>query len=135
MQSNCLANNNHIVISFKYSVKDKRYTIESKVQNRQKCNEDIEKLFERLKDISRTTWRELQNKPKEVGYEMIPISRFNINMDSIKDELRLSEDSKIIVFRFGKGQKYRLLGVTCKDCSSILYIIGYDWNYSAYNHG
>ena len=66
---------------------------------------------------------------------MIPIHRFNINMDSIKKELRLADDSKIIVFRFGKSQKYRILGVQCKDCASILYIIGYDWDFSAYDHG
>lgn len=132
--SNCVANDNNIVISFKYSVKGKKYTIESKVQNRQKCNEDIEKLFERLKEISNTTWKELRNKPREVGYEMIPIHRFNVNMNNIKKELNLSDDSKIIVFRFGRGQKYRMLGVRCEDCSSILYIIGYDWDYSAYDH-
>lgn len=80
------------------------------------------------------TWKELQNRPKETGYEMIPISEFKINFDKLKKELKLSEDSKIIVFRFN-NQKCRLLGVRSHQCSSILYIIGNDWDYSAYNHG
>jgi hypothetical protein len=48
--------------------------------------------------------------------------------------LSLSEDSKIIVFRFN-NQKSRILGVRSQECNSILYIIGYDWDFSAYNHG
>lgn len=134
IEKKCIANDNHIVISFKHSVKDKRYTIERKVKNKEKCNDDIKILFEKLNEISNTTWRELGNKPKDVGYEMIPINSFNVNMENIKKELKLSDDSKIIVLRFGKGQKYRILGVRCKACSSILYIIGYDWDFSAYNH-
>lgn len=134
MREKCLANDNHIVISFKYSVKDKKHTIENKVTNKQKCNDDIKMLFKKLEEISKITWEKLQNQPRQVGYEMIPISRFDINMDNIKKELDLSDDSKIIVFRFGKGQRYRILGATCKECSSILYIIGYDWDYSAYDH-
>lgn len=134
MKEQCLANDNHIVISFKYSVKDKKHTIENKVKNNQKCNDDMQMLFKKLEEISKTTWKQLKNEPKGIGYEMIPISRFNINMENIKRELMLSDDSKIIVFRFGKGQRYRILGTTCKDCSSILYIIGYDWDYSAYDH-
>lgn len=76
----------------------------------------------------------MQNRPRETGYEMIPISDFFINLDNIKEDLSLSDDSKIIVFRFN-NQKNRILGVRSQECSSILYIIGYDWNYSAYDHG
>lgn len=41
--------------------------------------------------------------------------------------------SKIIVFRFNE-QNSRLLGVKSSKCKSILYIIGYDWDYSSYKH-
>lgn len=135
MPEKCVANDNHIVISFKYSLKDKRYTIDAKLGGKSKCNKDLQMLFEKLVTISHTSWQELKSRPREVGYEMIPVSEFHINMGNIKKELELSEDSKIIVFRFGTSQKYRLFGVRCKGCSSILYIIGYDWDYSAYNHG
>lgn len=131
---NCIANNNHIILSFKYSINNKNYTIEKQTNSREKCNKVIQKLFDRLEEISKLTWKELQNRPKETGYEMIPISEFNINLANIKKCLNLSDDSKIIVFRFN-NQKCRILGVRSAECSSILYIIGYDWDYSAYNHG
>ena len=131
---NCIANSNHIILSFKYSIKNKNYTIEKITKEKGKCNKIVQKLYEKLEEISKLTWRELQNRPKETGYEMIPISEFYINLDSIKEELKLSDDSKIIVFRFN-NQDNRLLGVRSQECSSILYIIGYDWDYTAYNHG
>lgn len=134
MNNNCTANGNHIVLSFKYSIKSKKYTTEKITKSKEKCNKSIQNLFERLEEISNLTWLDLQNKPKETGYEMIPISNFNISFDNIKRPLSLSEDSKIIVFRFN-NQKSRILGVRSQECNSILYIIGYDWDFSAYNHG
>lgn len=131
---NCIANNNHIVLSFKYSVKNKNYTIEKQTSEKNKCNKMMQKLFEKLEEISKLTWKELQNKPRETGYEMIPISEFNVNLNDIKENLKLSDDSKIIVFRFN-NQKCRILGIPSTECNSILYIIGYDWDFSAYNHG
>lgn len=133
MNDKCLANNKNIIVSFKYSVANKKYQILKITKAKEKCNKIINELFEKLEEISNLTWKDLQNRPKETGYEMIPISEFNVNLDNIKKELYLSEDSKIIVFRFN-NQKCRLLGVRSQECSSILYIIGYDWNYSAYNH-
>jgi hypothetical protein len=134
MNDNCIANNSHIILSFKYSVKNKNYTIDKQTKAKEKCNKIIQRLFEKLEEISQITWKELQNRPKETGYETIPISEFNFNFDNLKEKLKLSDDSKIIVFRFN-NQKCRLLGVRSQECSSILYIIGYDWDYSAYNHG
>lgn len=134
MNNNCIANNNHIILSFKYSVKNKKYTIEKITKSKGKCNKTIQNFFGKLEEISNLTWTELQNRPKETGYEMIPISDFYINLDNIKEDLKLSDDSKIIVFRFN-SQENRLLGVRSQECRSILYIIGYDWDYSAYNHG
>lgn len=132
--NDCIANNNHIILSFKYSVKNKDYKIEKITKAKEKTNKTVQKLFEKLEEISNLTWTELQNRPKETGYEMIPISEFRINLENIKKDLNLSDDSKIIVFRFN-NQKCRLLGVRSQECSSILYIIGYDWDFSAYNHG
>ena len=64
--NNCIANNNHIILSFKYSVKSKDYTINKITKARDKCNKIIQKLFERLEEISGLTWIELQNRPKEI---------------------------------------------------------------------
>ena len=130
----CMANNNHIALSFKYSVKNKKYKIEKVTGAKDKCNKTIKNLFEKLEEISKLTLKELQNRPKETGYETIPISQFKVNLENIKEELKLAGDSKIISIRFD-NQNARILAVQSQECSSMLYIIGYDWDYSAYNHG
>lgn len=132
--SNCLKNEN-IIISFKYSVSTKHYTIEQITKKtKEKCNNKIQCLFEKFEELSNTKLIDFQNKPKTVGYEMLPLNQFNLNIDSkTMNELKLTNDSKIIVFRFGK-QKYRLFMVQSRMCPSLLYVIGYDWDFSAYNH-
>ena len=47
---------------------------------------------------------------------------------------QFSSDEKVIVFRFGINSGYRLLGIKGND-SNILYVIGYDFDFSAYDHG
>ena len=85
--NDCIANNNHIILSFKYSVKNKDYKIEKITKAKEKTNKTVQKLFEKLEEISNLTWTELQNRPKETGYEMIPISEFRINLENIKKDL------------------------------------------------
>lgn len=129
----CFANNESIILSFKYSIKDKKHSIEHIFKTKDNNKKTIQNLFEKFEELSNLTWKELQNRPKQSGYETIPISEFKINLDNIKKDLELADDSKIIVFRFN-NQKSRLLGVKSAKCKSILYIIGYDWDYSAYKH-
>lgn len=129
----CLANNESIILSFKYSIKDKKHSIEHIFKTKNNNKKVIQSLFAKFEELSNLTWKELQNRPKKSGYETIPISQFKINLDSIKRDLELADDSKIIVFRFNE-QNSRLLGVKSSKCKSILYIIGYDWDYSAYRH-
>ena len=129
----CLANTESIILSFKYSIKDKKHSIEHIFKTKDNNKKTIQNLFEKFEELSNLTWKELQNRPKQSGYETIPISEFKINLDNIKKDLELADDSKIIVFRFN-NQKSRLFGVKSSQCKSILYIIGYDWDFSAYNH-
>ena len=129
----CFANNESIILSFKYSIKDKKHSIEHIFKTKDNNKKTIQNLFEKFEELSNLTWKELQNRPKQSGYETIPISEFKINLDNIKKDLELADDSKIIVFRFN-NQKSRLLGVKSAQCKSILFIIGYDWDYSAYKH-
>jgi DNA-directed RNA polymerase beta' subunit len=126
---------NNIILSFKYSVKTKDYTIEKITKkSKEKCNDIIYELYEKFKELSNMNLLDFQNKPKSTGYEMLPLYELNVSIDEeMKRELELANDSKIIVFRFYK-QKCRLLLVQSKKCPSLLYVIGYDWNYSAYKH-
>ena len=126
---------NNIILSFKYSVKTKDYTIEKITRkSKEKCNDIIYELQEKFRELSNMRLLDFQNKPKSTGYEMLPLYELNISIDEeMKRELDLANDSKIIVFRFYK-QKCRLLLVHSKKCPSLLYVIGYDWDYSAYKH-
>lgn len=64
---------------------------------------------------------------------MLPLYELNVAIDGrIRKELNLANDSEIIIFRFNK-QKCRILLVQSKKSPSLLYVIGYDWNYSALN--
>lgn len=127
--------NSNIILSFKYSVKSKEYTIEKITKKtKEKCNDIMYELYEKFKELSNMRLIEFQNRPKSIGYEMIPLYEFNMVVDeNTKRELDLTNDSKIIVFRFNK-QKCRLLLIQSRKCPSLLYVIGYDWNYSAYKH-
>ena len=126
---------NNIILSFKFSVKTKDYTIEKITKkSKEKCNDIIYELHEKFRELSNMRLLDFQNKPKSTGYEMLPLYELNVVIDEqIKRELDLANDSKIIVFRFNK-QKCRLLLVQSKKCPALLYVIGYDWNYSAYKH-
>ena len=125
---------NKIMFSFEYSV-NSNYSIDFITKkSKSKCNDIIFELFKKLENISSMRFIDFQNMPKESGYEMIPIYELNFNIKAdMMYNLGLSNDSKIIVFRFNKN-KCRLL--LCKSicCSNLLYVIGYDWNFSAYKH-
>lgn len=125
----------NIILSFKYSVNSKEYTIEKITKKtKEKSNAIMYELYEKFKELSNVKLVDFQNKPKSVGYEMLPVCELNVVIDErTKKELELTNDSKIIVFRFNK-QKCRMLLVQSKKCPSLLYVIGYDWNFSAYKH-
>ena len=127
--------NDDIILSFKYSVKTKDYTIEKITKkSKEKCNDIMYELYEKFRELTSMKLVDFQNKPKTTGYEMLPLYEFNVAIDEeLKEELELENNNKIIVFRFNK-QKCRLLMVQSKKCPSLLYVIGYDWNYSAYKH-
>ena len=60
-----------------------------------------------------------------------------LSMDDLRfaaNGYQFSNDQKVIVFRFGGNSSYRLLGVKGNE-SNVLYVIGYDFDFSAYNHG
>ena len=86
--------------------------------------------IEKLEDLSNITWKELQNRPKATGYETIRAGE----MKKIYSKINIiSDDTKLIVFRFNKGI-YRLIGLKSVE-SNIFNILAIDWDFSLYNHG
>ena len=57
---NCIAINEHIIISFKYSIKDKNHTLQYIQKTRGNHSKTIVNLFSKFEELSRTTWKELR---------------------------------------------------------------------------
>lgn len=59
----------NIILSFKYSVNSKDYTIEKITKKtKEKCNNIMYELYEKFKELSNVRLVDFQNKPKSVGY-------------------------------------------------------------------
>lgn len=121
----------HIAFSYEMLTTDDDFTFKHFANIREQINAR-EALDVFLKEVSSNTWIDLQqrNKRQRGGFEIISSS---IVKDSVCRSQLLPKESDIIVFRFG-GDKYRLLGYKRAKCH-ILYILGYDFDFSAYNHG
>jgi len=113
--------------SFQYLTTNKDYNFE-KLDKRQKL-EWKSALVERMIEISQKSWQSWLNMDKKQGFETIPANRIHFNPNGYE----LSDDEKIIIFRFN-SQKGRILGIKGNGCS-VYYVIGFDTDYSAYDHG
>lgn len=93
-----------------------------------------ELLHKRFVELSSKTWTYWMQQPKKTGLETINYGSLNFKAP---EEASLSSDTTIYVFRFdtavGEG-KGRIIGYKKSPCS-VLHIIGYDLDFSAYNHG
>lgn len=125
----------HIVFSFRYWTTNSKYNFEhfkKAVRDREKAYNG---LHDKLYELSRMTKLELIEKPKERGAEYLPYSRFYPSFSTILDKTGIvSPDSKLVIIRIC-NQDYRLI---CKDGiqdSKVLYLIGIDFDYTAYDHG
>lgn len=94
----------------------------------------------RLEDISRENWLYWSHQGKENGIEAIDYSRMRFQAsitDEHKRQLGFTKDTKVMVFRFDTFQgngRGRIMGFKSTPCSAF-YIIGFDFDFSAYNHG
>lgn len=122
--SNCSVNP---MFSFQYLTTNKKYNLE-KLDKNQKAT-FLADLSARLIEISQKPWIYWNNLPKDKGMETIPFKDINFSPNG----LELSKDEKIIVFRFS-SQNARILGVKSSSCA-VYNIIGFDTDFSAYNHG
>lgn len=117
----------HPVFCFKSITLNKNYNFEYFKKNNSERNKAAFFLIDKLQELSEKSWEELLSLPKEIGYETLPISRMNYNFN-------LGKDEKIISIRFGNGDAYRILGVKRDKCP-IFDVLGFDFDFSSYNHG
>jgi uncharacterized protein YuzE len=86
-------------------------------------------LINKLIEISSNTWLDISGQGKKMGFETIPQSEINFSPENYT----MSKDSKYFIFQFN-NHNMRIIGIK-KDSCPIYYIIGFDFNFSAYNHG
>ena len=86
-------------------------------------------LDELLEYLSHRSWLQIMQTPKTGmgGYETLDYSSLRF----APIDFSISNDEKVSVIRFGKGDAFRIIG---KWKEPIFFIFGYDFNYSAYNH-
>ena len=84
----------NIILSFKYSVNSKEYTIEKVTKKtKEKCNDIMYELYEKFKELSNLKLVDFQNKPKTVGYEMLPLYELNVAIDESSTVVKAARDA------------------------------------------
>lgn len=117
------------VFCFKYLTTNNKYNIKyfNKFRDREKA---YSALFYTIHELQKQSWEDIYNKNRKHGLETIPsnIVKFSPN------GLKLTPDTKLISIRFNRD-KYRLIGIKSEKNKDVLHVIGFDFNYSAYDHG
>ena len=122
-----------IAVSFRYLTDAKRYSFsyfKNQWRDELSARQELDKAISAL---NANNWLQLGklNKLQLGGFERLPYGA--IEKSVFKRAEEVTPDLDIYSFRFSSG-KYRLLGVTLSN-SSVFYILGFDFDYSAYNHG
>ena len=121
----------HISFSFDSIVDNKKFNFDFFKNDCRKEVDARKELLILLQTISNTIYLELANRSKTQlgGFETLEKGGLDIPIHSVA----MTDDTKILCFRFSK-QRYRMLGYL-DGKYKILHIIGFDFNFTAYNHG
>lgn len=125
-----------IFFSFQYITSDDRYNINFlKSRGSGKEKEIYYSLISSLEKFSQSTWKDLQLKRKTAGgYETITYGEMKSSIGNrLPKDKKISDDTKLIVFRFGND--YRIVGYKSNRCKAAMHILGFDFDYSLYDHG
>ena len=117
--------------SFEILTKNKTYNLEYFLDSNDK-REATCRILLRLKELCEKSWEHWHGLGKKAGLETIPAERLNFE----PSEKQLSSGDKVIVFRLKSyaNKDARIIGMRRDGCP-IFYIIGFDFDFSAYNHG
>lgn len=122
----------HMAFSLAWMTSNARYDF--KALQKMKGNDAVplESLFEFLENLSKQPWSWTKHRNRfNGGYEELPISEMNpVILDNVPDAIRSGLET-LMVFRFNKS-KDRLVAI---KRGSILYLLGFDLNFTLYNHG
>lgn len=98
-------------------------------------NKALKSYFALIEVISKSTWVELQKRRKNTigGFEILQYSCFNKKIAN-EYNIEMPNDIKLHVFRFGNGDKYRMVGYKSHNCSRTFHVLGFDLDFSLYDH-
>lgn len=92
-------------------------------------------LIERMRQLGQISIDEARARGKEAGSEHIPYKSLSKPMQGICDSIEIiSKDSDLTVFRFQQNN-FRILCKADMNHANLMYIIAFDFDYSAYDHG
>lgn len=122
-------------ISFRYMTRNKDYSLDA-LDKMHGTNRETTLLclHNKLQEISSNPWTYWSQLRKKSGLESIQYDRLRFKAN---EEAPLTSDATVYVFRFdthlGTGTG-RIIGFKDSPCAT-LHIIGYDFDFSAYDHG
>lgn len=116
--------------SFIHLTKSSKYNLNIQSKNIPEKASCYESLLKRLSDLSCKDWVYWLTQGKSSGIESIQKHRIKFE----PNDLELTDDTKVFIIRFN-NQKHRILGIKKEKECSVLHIIGFDYDYSAYDHG
>lgn len=117
------------VLCFKYLTTNNGYNVKYFNHFREKAKA-YSALFYLISDIQSTSWKDLMLRGKTKGFESINSGELNFKPSNYK----ITPDEKVFILRF-KRNNYRLIGVKSNKNKDVLHVIGFDFDYTAYNHG
>lgn len=120
-------------VSFRAMTNNSRYNLSSLRAGKER-EVTLDGLYRKLTALSAQSWLEHLQKPKKSGLETMTYGDIGF---SANESAALSDDTAVYIFRFdtyvGKD-KGRIIGYKNSPCS-VYHIIGYDIDFSAYDHG
>lgn len=119
--------------SFKSLTHNDRYNL-SKLAPGTEREQTMVGLYDRLHKLSCESWLHWSQIRKSIGLETMTYN--DVHFDAAPGEV-IAKDTTIYVFRFDTHlgtNKGRILGYKKEPCAT-LHIIGFDIDFSAYNHG
>ena len=123
-----------ICFGYSYLVANKQFNFnffKKSYKEKLKAHEALEK---RMMELCNYSLKETKDMGKIKGSESFSINSFSNNFQQATKSINIiSGDSKLIIFRFGE-QEYRLICKSDTNHNNVLHIIGFDFDFSAYNH-
>ena len=120
-------------LSFKSMTRNDRYNLSKLVPGTER-EQTMVGLYSKLNELSSKPWLHWVTMRKTVGLETLTYN--DLHFQAAPGEV-IAKDTTIYVFRFDTHlgtNKGRIMGYKNEPCA-VLHIVGFDVDFSAYNHG